>query len=58
VASIQSLEALKVILGLDGLLEGRLLYIRGVPMTFKEILIERNPDCAVCHPLRRGNGDA
>ena len=57
VASIQSLEALKVILGLDGLLEGRILYIRGLPMTFKEIAVERNPDCAVCHPPRGGSGD-
>ena len=58
VASIQSLEALKVILGLDGLLRGRVLYIRGGPLTFKEILVERNPDCTVCHPLREGNGEA
>jgi adenylyltransferase/sulfurtransferase len=58
VASIQSLEALKVILGVDGLLQGRLLYVRGASMTFKEILVDRNPDCVVCHPLRKGKGDA
>ncbi len=58
VASIQSLEALKLILGLGDLLKGRILYIRGAPMTFREIVVEQNPDCAVCRPFREGSGDA
>jgi len=58
VASIQSLEALKIILGLEGLLLGRLLYIRGAPLTFKEIEIKKNPDCVICRPLREGRDDA
>jgi len=48
VASIQSLEAIKLILGMDGLLKRRLLYIRGADMSFKEIRVEKNPDCNVC----------
>ena len=50
VASIQSLEAIKLILGMDGLLKRRLLYIQGAGMRFKEIQVEKNPDCNVCGP--------
>ncbi len=48
VASLQAMEALKLILGMKGLLAGRLLYFSGVEMTFREIRIERNPDCEIC----------
>jgi len=48
VASLQAMEALKLILGMKGLLTGRLLYFSGVEMTFREIRIERNPDCEIC----------
>jgi adenylyltransferase/sulfurtransferase len=58
VASIQSLEALKLILGLEGLLLGRILHIRGASLTFREIEVARNPDCVICHPLREGKDDA
>jgi adenylyltransferase/sulfurtransferase len=50
VASIQSLEAIKIILGMDGLLKCRLLFIRGLDMTFKEIQVEKNPNCTACNP--------
>jgi molybdopterin/thiamine biosynthesis adenylyltransferase len=48
VASLQTMEALKIILGMKGLLKGRLLYFSGVEMSFREIKIEKNPDCTVC----------
>ena len=50
VASIQSLEAIKIILGMDTLLSGRLFFIQGNEMTVKEIIVERNPGCKVCKP--------
>jgi adenylyltransferase/sulfurtransferase len=49
VASIQVLEAIKYLVGLDGLLKGRLLLIHGSDMTFRQINLERNPDCPVCY---------
>lgn len=52
VASIQVLEIIKLILNMEGLLKGRLLYIRGADMTFKSIKVERNPDCETCGHLR------
>lgn len=48
VAALQTMEVLKIILGMKGLLAGRLLYFSCVDMTFREIRIERNPDCEVC----------
>ncbi len=45
---IGSLQAIKIILGLDGLLKGRLLFFTGLDMVFKEIKIEQNPHCVVC----------
>jgi len=48
VASIQALETLKYLLGMEGLLKCRLLSIRGSDMTIKTIRIERNPHCRVC----------
>lgn len=48
VASLQVMEAVKVVLGLGKTLSGRLLVFQGSDMTFREITIERNPKCAVC----------
>lgn len=48
VASIQAAETIKLVLGMKGLLKGRLLHIRGGDMTFKEINIDKNPDCPTC----------
>jgi len=47
-ASIQSMEALKLITGISGGLKGRLLYIRGREMTFREIEVKKNPVCKAC----------
>lgn len=48
IACIQSIEAVKLILGIKGLLTGRLLCFCGLDMTFREFKISRNPDCPVC----------
>jgi molybdopterin/thiamine biosynthesis adenylyltransferase len=48
VGSLQAIEAIKIILGMEGLLTGRLLFISASDMTFREIKVERNPDCGVC----------
>lgn len=48
IACIQSIETLKLILGLDGLLTGRMLCFCGYDMTFREFKINKNPSCPVC----------
>ena len=48
VGSLQAMEAIKIVLGMEGLLTGRLLFISASDMTFREIKVERNPDCRVC----------
>jgi molybdopterin/thiamine biosynthesis adenylyltransferase len=45
---LQAIEAIKVILGLPGLLAGRLLCFCGYDMTFREFKVLRDPECAVC----------
>jgi molybdopterin/thiamine biosynthesis adenylyltransferase len=48
IACIQSMEAVKLLVGFGQLLKGRLLYFRGFDISFKEVFLERNPDCPVC----------
>jgi molybdopterin/thiamine biosynthesis adenylyltransferase len=48
IACIQTMEALKLIVGFGKLLKGRLLYFRGFDISFREVLLERNSDCPVC----------
>ncbi len=48
IASIQSLEAIKLILGIGELLTNNLLLFNGMDMTFRKIEMEKNPDCPVC----------
>ncbi|MCF8106067.1 MAG: HesA/MoeB/ThiF family protein [Desulfohalobiaceae bacterium] len=49
VGSLQSLEVIKCLLGLmDGLLCGRLLFMQGQTMAFREISLGKNPDCPEC----------
>ena len=48
VASIQVMEVLKYILGMDGLLKNRLLLIQGSDMTIKTVNMKRNPNCKIC----------
>jgi molybdopterin-synthase adenylyltransferase len=48
IACIQSIETIKLILGMNELLTGRLLCFCGYDMTFREFKINRNPECPVC----------
>lgn len=48
ISCIQSIETVKIILGLKGLLAGRLLCFGGYDMTFREFKILKDPDCPVC----------
>lgn len=48
IASIEAMEAVKVILNLDGRLENRLLSYDGLNMQFKTINIARNGQCKLC----------
>jgi len=48
VGSLQAMEAVKILLGMEGLLAGRLLFISVADMSFREIKVERNPDCMIC----------
>jgi sulfur-carrier protein adenylyltransferase/sulfurtransferase len=47
VGTIQALESLKVLLGLDSL-AGQLLLIDGLEMQFEKIALSRAPDCLCC----------
>ncbi|MCR4418970.1 MAG: HesA/MoeB/ThiF family protein [Clostridia bacterium] len=50
---IQAAEALKLILGAGSPLAGRLLLFDALCMSFREVKIERNPDCPLCGTGRR-----
>jgi len=53
IASLQALEAIKLILGAGSPLMGRLLLFRGLDMTFREVGVDRDLDCPVCGPAGR-----
>lgn len=48
IASLQVMEVLKLILGMEGVLKNRLLFFCGQDMRFEEIKIFKNPACPVC----------
>jgi adenylyltransferase/sulfurtransferase len=48
IASIQSLEAIKIVLGMDGLLTNTLRHVNGLDMSVKKIGLEKDPDCERC----------
>lgn len=52
IGSLQALEAIKLIVGFGQPLIGRLLLFDGRRMQFRELALERDPDCPVCgtHP--------
>ena len=54
IASIQSLEALRILLGLSPQLAGRLLDFQGQKIRFRTIRLEKNPDCKVCANIKGG----
>jgi molybdopterin/thiamine biosynthesis adenylyltransferase len=48
VGTIQATEVLKLILGIGSPLLGRLLLYDALHMSFQEVLLPKNPDCAIC----------
>lgn len=48
IGTIQATEAIKVILGLEGTLTGRLLIADALAMRFSTLTVRRNPECPVC----------
>jgi molybdopterin-synthase adenylyltransferase len=52
IACLQAIETVKVLLGLGGLLTGRLLCFSGNDMTFREFKINRDPECPVCGKIK------
>lgn len=54
IASVQSMEALRILLGLPPRLAGRLLTFRGQEMRFRSTPIEKDPECPLCGSPQRG----
>lgn len=52
IGTLQATEAIKLILGQGKLLCGRLLLYDALQLTYKELALEKNPDCPCCHPQR------
>jgi adenylyltransferase/sulfurtransferase len=52
IGSLQALETIKVLLNLEGTLVGRMLLFDGLPMTWREVKVRRDPACPLCgdHP--------
>jgi adenylyltransferase/sulfurtransferase len=50
---IQATEAVKLILGIGEPLVGRLMLFDALRMSFRELRLRKNPDCAVCGPNPR-----
>ncbi len=48
IGSIMAAEAVKAVLNLPGLLKGRILSMNALDMSFREVNIRRDPNCAVC----------
>ena len=45
---IQATETVKIILGVGETLSGRLMLYDALDMSFRELKLRRNPDCAIC----------
>jgi adenylyltransferase/sulfurtransferase len=48
VGTVQATEAIKLVLGIGDSLIGRLLLVDTLRMEFREVELQRDPDCAVC----------
>ncbi|MCL5290968.1 MAG: molybdopterin-synthase adenylyltransferase MoeB [Actinobacteria bacterium] len=48
IGSIMASEAVKVVLGLPGILKGRILAMNALDMTFREVNVRKDPSCPVC----------
>ncbi len=53
---LQATEALKLLLGIGDVLDGRLLGFDALAMRFRESRLRPDPDCAVCAPGRQFGG--
>jgi sulfur-carrier protein adenylyltransferase/sulfurtransferase len=55
VGSLQALEALKLVLGVGETLVGRLLLLDALGLRFRELALEKDPECPLCgaHPSIR-----
>jgi len=53
VASLEAMEAVKLITGLGDPLVGRLLMFDGLSMSFHEVHVEGRTNCPVCGALRQ-----
>lgn len=49
IASVESLEAVKILLGLGKTLENKLLTFNGLTMDFKKINLSKNSNCQLCN---------
>jgi molybdopterin/thiamine biosynthesis adenylyltransferase len=54
IGTIQSIEAIKYLLGIGGLLTGRLLTFDALAMAFMEVKLSWNRECAVCGGTQGG----
>lgn len=52
IGCLQALEAIKHITGIGRLLTDRLLIFDGIDLSFREVKLERNPQCPDCSPLK------
>ena len=48
VGSIQAIEAVKYLLGVGDVLDGRMILIDALSMEFRTVKIRRDSDCALC----------
>jgi adenylyltransferase/sulfurtransferase len=48
VGSLQALEALKLVLGVGETLVGRLLLVDALKLRFRELALEKDPECPLC----------
>jgi len=48
VGTLQATETIKIILGKGDTLAGRLLLFDAMKMKFRELKLQKNPDCAIC----------
>jgi len=47
-ASLQAMEAIKIIIGIGKPLVGKMLFIDGKEMIFETVRVEKMPDCPIC----------
>ncbi len=52
IASLQVIEAIKVLTGIGEPLVGKLLVFDGLPMSFYEVIVKRSPKCPVCSDIK------